>query len=199
MAPAIVFRAPLPLRWRKANPWNTRFALPSLPRLFPSPVQARNIANALSDEFVVMVRELEAPAKADERDARVVVQQRASVPARPVIPKTTRNLAIGLAVGAFLGIGLAVLSDRLDNTVKDQQMVEEITGVGLIANIPLDTDRQTDPAISFADDRSAIAEAFRKLRSNIQFFDVDDPPRIIVVTSSLPGEGKSTTAIFPRG
>jgi capsular exopolysaccharide synthesis family protein len=161
----------------------------------PSPVQARNIADALSDEFVVMVGELEAPAEGDKRDARVVVQQHASIPTRPVIPKTTLNLAISLALGALLGIGLAVLRDRLDNTVKDQQILEEITGVGLVANIPLDKDRQMDPAISFVDDRSAIAEAFRKLRTNIQFFDVDDPPRIIVVTSSLPGEGKSTTAI----
>jgi capsular exopolysaccharide synthesis family protein len=161
----------------------------------PSPVQARNIADALSDEFVVMVRELETPAEGDKRDARVVVEQHASSPTRPVIPKTTLNLAISLALGALLGIGLAVLRDRLDNTVKDQQIVEDITGVGLVANIPLDNDRQTDPAISFVDDRSPIAEAFRKLRTNIQFFDVDDPPRIIVVTSALPGEGKSTTAI----
>src|ERR1700731_3899892 len=60
----------------------------------PSPVQARNIADALSDEFVVMVGELEAPAEGDKRDARVVVQQHASIPTRPVIPKTTLNLAI---------------------------------------------------------------------------------------------------------
>jgi receptor protein-tyrosine kinase len=160
-----------------------------------SPVRARDIANALSDEFVVMVGELEASATGGERDARVVVQQHASIPVRPVIPKTTRNLAIGLALGAFLGLCLAIVRHRLDNSVKDQKVLEEISGVGLIANIPLDTDQQTDPAISFADDQSAIAEAFRKLRTNIQFFDVDDPPRIIVVTSSLPGEGKSTTAI----
>jgi capsular exopolysaccharide synthesis family protein len=161
----------------------------------PSPARARDIANALSDEFVVMVGELEASANDGRRDARVVVQQHASIPAKPVIPKTTRNLAIGLALGAFLGIGLAIIRDRLDKTVKDQQIVEKITGVGLIANIPLDADRQTDPAISFADDRSAMAEAFRKLRTNIQFFDVHHPPRIIVVSSSLPGEGRSTTAI----
>jgi receptor protein-tyrosine kinase len=160
-----------------------------------SPVQARDIANALSDEFIVMIAKLEAPAAGDKRDARVVVQQHASLPTKPVVPKTTRNLAMSLALGAFLGIGLAVLRDRLDSTIKDRQTVEQVTGVGLVASIPFDKTRCKDPAISFADDRSPIAEAFRKLRSNIQFFDADDPARIIVITSPLPGEGKSTTAI----
>ena len=139
--------------------------------------------------------ELETPPEGGKPDARVVVEQHASLPTNPVIPKQTRNLAIGLALGVLLGIGLAVLRDRLDNTVKDQEILEEITGVGLVANIPLDKDRQKDPAISFADDRSAIAEAFRKLRTNLQFLEVDNPPRVIVVTSSMPGEGKTTTAI----
>ncbi len=131
--------------------------------LDPSRVQARDIANALSDEFVVMVRELETPADGDKPDARVVVEQHASLPDHPVIPKTARNLAIGLALGVLLGIGLAVLRDRFDNTVKDRETLEEITGAGLVASIPLDKARRKEPAISFDSDRSAIAEAFRKL------------------------------------
>ena len=112
-----------------------------------------------------------------------------------MIPKTARNIAIGLALGVVLGIGLAVLRDLLDNTVKDRQTLEEITGAGLVGNIPLDKERRNEPAISFDSDNSAIAEAFRKLRTNLQFLAVDNPPRVIVVTSSMPGEGKTTTAI----
>ena len=160
-----------------------------------SPVRARDIANALSDEFVAMVRELETPEDGARPDARVVVEQRASIPDHPVIPKTARNIAIGLALGVLLGIGLAVLRDLLDNTVKDRQTLEEITGVGLVGSIPLDKERRKEPAISFDNDNSAIAEAFRKLRTNLQFLAVDNPPRVIVVTSSMPNEGKSTTAI----
>lgn len=160
-----------------------------------SPGRARDIANALSDEFVTMVSELETPPGGERPDARVVVEQHASLPTSPVIPKTTRNLAIGVALGVVLGIGLAILRDRLDNTVKDQQTFEEITGAGVVAKIPLDKTRRKDPAISFAGDRSAVAEAFRELRTNLQFLEVDDPPRVLVVTSSLPAEGKSTTAI----
>jgi capsular exopolysaccharide synthesis family protein len=160
-----------------------------------SSVRARDIADALSDEFVVMVSALETPEWGGKPDARVVVEQHASLPTSPVVPKPTRNIAIGLALGVLLGIGLAFLRDRLDNTIKDQQVLEEIEGVGLVATIPLDKERRKHPAITFADDRSAIAEAFRELRTNLQFLEVDDPPRVLVVTSSLPGEGKTTTAI----
>src|SRR5262249_7543700 len=85
-----------------------------------SPVKARDIADALSDEFVVMVRELETPPDGERPDARVVVQQHALLPAKPVIPKTTRDLALGVALAVLLGIGLAILRDRFDNTAKDQ-------------------------------------------------------------------------------
>jgi receptor protein-tyrosine kinase len=160
-----------------------------------SPVRARDIADALSDEFVVQVRELETPAEGTLPDARVVVEQRASIPDAPVSPKTFQNLLVGLAFGVLLGIGLAFLRDRLDNTVKDRQTLEAITGVGLVGSIPLDKARRKEAAISFDNDNSAIAEAFRKLRTNLQFLAVDNPPRVIVVTSSVPNEGKSTTAV----
>jgi len=160
-----------------------------------SPVQARDIANALADEFVVMVRELETPESGARPDARVVVEQRASVPDHPVIPKTTRNVLTGLAFGVLLGIGLAVLRHQLDTTVKDQKQVESVTGVGLVGSIPLDKERRNEPAVTFDGNNSSIAEAFRKLRTNLQFLAVDNPPRVIVVTSSVPGEGKSTTSI----
>ncbi|MCV7056544.1 polysaccharide biosynthesis tyrosine autokinase [Mycolicibacterium gilvum] len=160
-----------------------------------SPVTARDIANTLSDEFVNMVRELETPEDGARPDARVVVEQRASIPSSPVVPKTARNVAIGLALGLALGIGLAVLRDILDNTVKDRDTLEQITGAGIVGTIPLDKDRRKQPAISFETDNSGIAEAFRKLRTNLQFLAVDSPPRVIIVTSSMPSEGKSTTSI----
>lgn len=163
--------------------------------LDPSPVRARDIANALSDEFVVMVRELETPENHRTPDARVVVEQRASVPGHPSVPKKARNIGIGLVLGALLGMGLALVRDLLDNTVKDNETLEEIVGTGVVGAIPLDKERPQHPAISFDKDNSAIAEAFRKLRTNLQFLSVDRPPRVIVVTSALPNEGKSTIAI----
>lgn len=160
-----------------------------------SPIQARDIANALSDEFVVLARELETPSQGAPPDARVVVEQRAVVPGAPVTPKKKRNLALGFILGMMLGIGLAVVRDLLDNTVKDPATVEEITGTGAVGLIPVDKKLHEEPAILFETDSSGAAEAFRKLRTNLQFLAVDDPPRTIVITSTSPNEGKSTTSI----
>ncbi|WP_413766867.1 polysaccharide biosynthesis tyrosine autokinase [Rhodococcus pyridinivorans] len=160
-----------------------------------SPERARDLANALSDEFVVMARELETPEGGGPPTARVVVEQYAATPSSPVTPKTTRNVALGLAVGVLLGIALAVLRDRLDNTIKDRNTVEDLAGTGVVGVIPLDKARQEEPAIVFADANSGDAEAYREMRTNLQFLEVDNPPRAIVVTSSLPSEGKTTTAV----
>lgn len=160
-----------------------------------SPVRARDIANALSDEFVIMVRELETSRPGASPSARVVVEQRASIPTAPVSPNPVRNLTLGLVLGFLLGIGLAVLRDLLDNTVKSQETLEEITGAGVVGYIPFDKNLNEVPAIAFDRDNSGTAEAFRKLRTNLQFLAVDNPPRLIVVSSASPSEGKSTMSI----
>lgn len=163
-----------------------------------SPVRARDIANTLSDEFVGLVNELETPKAGDQPNARVVVEQRASIPSSPVVPNPVRNISLGLGLGLMAGVGLAVLRDLLDNTVKKSpESLEQITDSSIVGHIPTDKGlRKKTPAISFATDNSGAAEAFRKLRTNLQFLSVDNPPpRLIVVTSSSPGEGKSTTSI----
>ncbi|WP_081845151.1 polysaccharide biosynthesis tyrosine autokinase [Mycolicibacterium aromaticivorans] len=160
-----------------------------------SPVRARDIANTLSDEFVGLVNELETPKAGDQPNARVVVEQRASIPSSPVVPNPVRNISLGLGLGLMAGVGLAVLRDLLDNTVKSPESLEQITDSSIVGHIPTDKGLRKTPAISFATDNSGAAEAFRKLRTNLQFLSVDNPPRLIVVTSSSPGEGKSTTSI----
>ena len=161
----------------------------------PSPVRARDIANTLSDEFAVMAAGLETPDVGARPNARVVVQQRANIPDSPVIPKTNRNLAIAVALGAVIGILFAIIRDRLDDTVKSSEAVEKATDRGLLAHIPFDAQRQKDPLMSFDSDRSTIAEAFRELRINLQLLEVGDGPRVLLVASSRPDEGRTTTAI----
>lgn len=161
----------------------------------PSPELARDIANALSDEFVLMAKELGTPDDGGTPPARVVVEQRAQVPTEPISPKTERNVALGIMVGLLLGIVLAVLRDRLDNTVKDRKTVEEIAGSAMVGTIPFDKEREVNQAINFNGGNSVSAEAYRELRTNLQFLSVDNPPKVIVVTSSLPAEGKTTTAV----
>lgn len=160
-----------------------------------SPTRARDIANTLSDEFVSMAAALETPAGGLRPNAQVTVQQRAELPDGPVSPKRKLALAIALALGVLLGIVIAIARDRLDRRLKTPEAVEKTTGVGVVAEIPFDAQRRKDPLISFESDHSPIAEAFRELRLSLKFLQVSDGPRVLVVASSMPGEGRTTTAL----
>lgn len=161
-----------------------------------SPSTARDIANAMASELTAQVEELETPADGGSPSAGVKTFQQADESSTPVSPKTKRNLALGAAVGLLLGIALAVLRDRLDNTIKGRREIEAISGKALVGTIPFDKERKAHPAVDFQDlTQSASAEAFRELRTNLQFLEVDHPPRVIVVTSAIPSEGKTTTAV----
>lgn len=158
------------------------------------PERARNLADAIAAELVGKIAELEAPAGA-EPVARATIVEAAKTPSTPVSPKTKRNVALGFVVGLLGGIALAILRDRLDNTVKSRETLDELAGVGMVGSVPFDKEREQKAAIAFQDGYSGSAEAFRELRTNLQFLEVDNPPRVIEITSSLPGEGKTTTAI----
>jgi capsular exopolysaccharide synthesis family protein len=148
-----------------------------------SPDRARDIANTLSDEFVVMAAGLETPELGARPNAQVIVLQRANIPDSPVSPHTARTLAIAAVLGVLVGILVAILRDRLDSTMRRPETVEKVTGVGVVAEIPFDSDH------------SACAEAFRELRLNLQYLEVGGGPRVLLVASSLPVEGRTTTAI----
>ena len=161
----------------------------------PSPERARDIANVLSSQFTKLAAELETPQGGTAAAAKVTVVQQAGRPTTPVTPNTRRNLEIGAIVGLLLGAGLALLRDRLDNTVKDRREVVEATQAAVVGAIPFDSDRPKHPLVSFGEGHSSSAEAYRQVRTNLQFLDVDNPPRAVVVTSAVPNEGKTTTAL----
>lgn len=156
---------------------------------------ARDLANGIGTTFVGFVEDLETPPGGGAALAKVSVVEPAQVPAAPVSPKTTRNLALGIAVGLLLGIALAVIRDRLDNTIKDRSTLADLSGVPVVGIVPFDKTIKEEAALSFAESSSGTAEAFRELRTNLQFLEVDSPPRVIVVTSAVPAEGKTTTAV----
>lgn len=161
----------------------------------PSPERARDIANTLSQQFTQLVTELETPQGSITPAAKVAVVQQASLPTSPVVPQATRNVALGAMVGLLLGLGLAVLRDRLDNTVKDRREVVEATQAAVVGTVPFDSNRPKHPLVGFGDGHSSSAEAYRQIRTNLQFLDVDNPPRVMVITSAVPNEGKTTTAL----
>ncbi len=95
-------------------------------------------------------------------------------------------------LGLLLGLGAALVRETLDKTVKTQDDVKAVTDTPIIGAIMRDPDAVKRPLIVEVDPRSPRAEAFRSLRTNLQFIDAANHPRTLVITSSLAGEGKST-------
>ena len=160
----------------------------------PKAEQAAAIAQMIAKQFPTTVTDIERVSDSAPSPIKVTLVQPASVNDTPVAPRPTRNLALGLILGLLLGGALTVLRATLDNRVRDKADIEAITEAPVVGAIPFDADAPEHPLIVQADPRSNRAEAFRSLRTNLQFLDVANHPRVIVVTSSLAGEGKTTTA-----
>jgi tyrosine-protein kinase len=160
----------------------------------PSPAQAAKIANAISAAFPSFVSELETPSGAEARSpVTVAVTAPATAPTVPISPRKSLNLVLGLLLGLGLGVGAAILRKQSNTSVSTVADVERITGSIPLGVVPFDSNTSKQPLVD-ADQHGPRAEAFRTLRTNLQFADVDNPPKVLVVTSAMPSEGKSTSA-----
>ena len=131
----------------------------------------------------------------------------------PVRPKPLANLALGMLLGAFVGLAIALTADNLDRTVTTPMEVEEITGKPVIGVVPtfgeqartygapLLTDKRktaakevaiSSPIRMLSDPNSGAAEACRALRTSIMLSRAGGVPKVILITSCIPGEGKTT-------
>ena len=160
-----------------------------------SALEAQEIANAVSNRFGKVVAELETPRGQGAAPVTVSVVQPANLPSSPVSPGTNSRLAIGLILGLGLGLGLAALRELLDTSIKSESDVKDVADVPVLGGIAYDRDIPAHPLVVHSYSYSPRAEAFRQLRTNLQFVHAAKTPRSLVVTSSVPGEGKSTTAV----
>lgn len=159
-----------------------------------SPLRAEQIAQGLADRFPGVITALESPEGGGAAPIKVSVVERPTVANDPVSPRPVRNLGLALVLGLLLGIGLAVLRETLDNTVKNPDDISAAAGTATLGAIAYDSTAAKRPLIVSDSPRSVRSEAFRQLRTNLQFVQVDGPLRSLVFTSSVPKEGKSTTA-----
>jgi capsular exopolysaccharide synthesis family protein len=159
----------------------------------------------------------EAGVSAGLRSSNIRIVDVARVPTSPSAPNIPRNIALGLALGLFGGIGLAFVLDSLDNTVRTPEEAQIISALPSLGIIPLSTkqmvkdrknghprlslsSRTSESAdslqlITFVRPRSELAESYRALRTSIMLSSLGSPPKVILVTSALPQEGKTTTSI----
>jgi capsular exopolysaccharide synthesis family protein len=122
----------------------------------------------------------------------------ASPPLDPASPRVLLNTLLAMLVGLLLAVGIAFLVEYLDDTLKSPEAVEAATGLPTLGTIiRMKGDEGRSPIYRLAAilyPRSPAAEAYRTLRTNIEFASLDAPARTILVTSAIPGEGKTTTA-----
>jgi succinoglycan biosynthesis transport protein ExoP len=160
-----------------------------------SPSEAADIANAVTSSFRQVVQEITASGDlAQSSQVSVSVLRDATQPSSPISPNTAMNLAIGLLAGLLLGFGTAILREVLDTRIRGERDVRAITESPIIGGISFDPNAVQKPLIVQDDPHSVRAEAFRTLRTNLQFLDVESGSKSFVVTSSIPSEGKTTTS-----
>ena len=154
----------------------------------PDPGNAQKIAKAESEVMTSFISDIEtSPVKATVVDP-------ASYSSSQVSPQPVLNLALGALIGLLIGAGVAVIRELLDNTVSSPDDVEQTAEAPVLASIAYDSDVPKHPLLTEAGSHAPRVEAFRLLRTNLQFLNLDTRPRSLVITSAVPGEGKTSTA-----
>ena len=126
--------------------------------------------------------------------SNVVQAEPASPPARPIKPRVLTNTLLAAVIGLMLAVGVAFLIEAMDDTIRNPGDVTHQLGLPVLGAIAK-YDYEDDNPITKTQPRAPVAEAFRSLRTNIQFASVDTPLRSILVTSPSPADGKSTVAV----
>jgi polysaccharide biosynthesis transport protein len=172
-------------------------------------LRSNGAANLQRQTLLRNVNQLHVLAALQTGNAEVV--QTASAPTSPSSPKPTLDGALGLVFGLLLGIGLALLLDRLDRRLKDPEQIAQAFGRSVLATIPesgslarrnrrqqqeiAERDRRLGASSGLDRLRPVDAESFRMLRVSLRYFNVDHQVRSVVITSASQADGKSTVAM----
>lgn len=165
-----------------------------------NPQRAQEIVNTIGEVFPERISEMSLSASS----ITVTVWERAAVPDVPVSPNPLRNVVLALMLCLLLGSGLAIALETLDDSWRSPEAVEEISerpNLGVIPEVKIPTASQRakkhsttgrEALVTVLDPDSAASEAYRMLRTNLLYALADLPPRVILIASPGPREGKST-------
>lgn len=159
------------------------------------PRKAQTIADVTASQFTDFITTLEAPG-GDAANAQITAQITDQPTFNPtqVSPRRGLNLAAAFVIGLMLGIGLAIARELLDRTIRTADHVAEVTDAPVLASIGYDSEIRSSPLLTDLSGFAARTEAFRLLRTNLRFIDLDAQPRCLVISSAVPGEGKTMTS-----
>lgn len=160
----------------------------------------------------LMTKLKETAISAGLRSSNIRIVDPAMVPTSPARPAKAKNIVLAFLVGLVGGIGLALIREYLDNTVKTPDDIETLARLPSLAVVPqfaaLNGSKRSGKLMGFSSNgqekrielvaqhlpKSQMSEAFRALRTSILLSQADHPPQVILVTSALPREGKTTAA-----
>jgi len=125
--------------------------------------------------------------------SNIVAIEPALVPEKPIRPQPLNNAGLGAAVGLLLAGAIVFLIEYLDDTIRSAEQVTAVMDLSVIGYIA-ELEHDQDKAYVSENPRSPVAEAFRTLRTNLEFASVDRPLKTLLVVSAHPGEGKTTVA-----
>ena len=157
--------------------------------------QAEKLTNAISTAMTSYVSRLETPSGGGQPLAKLTLVTPATSSDSPISPKTTRNVVLGVVVGLLLGIVGVLVRARLSNKIRTESDFAAISDTPVLGAIPTDDRLKKHGLTDFRGGGTAAAEAFRKVRTNLTFANVDNPPVIILVSSPVAGEGKTTLSM----
>ena len=149
---------------------------------------------ALYDTFLTRLKETAATSDLESINARVV--DNATVPSQPIKPRKALIVLLATFIAGLLGIGLSVLLEVLNNTFKSTEDVESQLNLPVLGILPLvkRMQRKDMARLYKSDTDKGFSESIRTIRTSLVLSDLDTPHKVIVVTSSLPDEGKSIVA-----
>lgn len=149
----------------------------------------------LFDQFQAQLKETLAQQGLQKADSRIL--SFAVLPSVPSAPRKSLILTMGLILGGMIGVGIVLLREMTANRIRSAQELEAVSGLPVFAQIPLIPVRNRRGALDYLgkNPASAAAEAVRNLRVSIMLSAPDKQPQVLMITSSVPGEGKTTTAL----
>ncbi|MCW2163568.1 capsular exopolysaccharide family [Microbacterium hydrothermale] len=165
----------------------------------PTPESARDLAEAWLRGMTTEVDQLQSGG-GGQSAVRLIAGDSARLPTAPSSPNVKLDISIGALVGAVAGVVFALVRRAFDRRIRSASDITGTITASVVGILPVDKDLASGRAVFSFDDirdgRGSFAhkEAMRELRTNLQYVDVDRPARVMVITSPLPGDGKSTTA-----
>lgn len=154
-------------------------------------------SRALYENFLTRLQQTSEQETLQAADARILSP--AERPLGPIEEGKRITLAVSLILGALVGMAIVYLLDRLNNTFRSAGQIEDLTGLPVIGTIPtLGRRIKRQKVLQYFREKpkSSLAEDVRSLRTSILMSNVDKPPKVVMLTSSVPREGKSTTAML---